>query len=99
MFRRQHLLVSSTVALVALALAGGCSSTTQATPRITFDSSISPGKHSSAECTQTGTWFTIGSFGNPALGKVNPEDPESPLKDPVKPVDDGGEDQQGTAVV
>ena len=32
------------------------------------------------ECGQTGTWFTIGSFGNPALGRVTPEDPESPSR-------------------
>jgi hypothetical protein len=99
MFRRQHLLVCSTVALVALAFAGGCKETIQATPRITFDSSISPGKHKSTECTQTGPWFSIGSFGNPALGHENPDDPASPLKDPVRPVEDGAADQQGSASV
>ena len=97
MIRRQHLLVSLSVALVTSALA--CGEDVQATPRVTFDSSISPGKHSSKDCTQTGTWFTIGSFGNPALGRVNPDDKESPLVDPVRPVDDGGEDQQGKASV
>jgi hypothetical protein len=99
MFRRQHLLVSLSVALLTAAFTSGCGEVGQATPRVTFDSSISPGTHSSQECTQTGTWFTIGSFGNPALGQVNPGDPASPLKDPVRPVDDGGEDQQGTAAV
>jgi hypothetical protein len=97
MFRRQHLLVSLSVALVTAAL--GCKDDEQATPRVTFDSTISPGKHTSKECAQTGTWFTIGSFGNPALGKVNPDDPESPLKDPVRPVDDGGDDGQGKASI
>ena len=99
MFRRQHLLVSLSVALLAAVFGSGCEDDVQATPRVTFDSTISPGKHSSKECAQTGTWFTIGSFGNPALGRVNPEDPESPLKDPVRPVDDGGEDQQGKAAI
>jgi len=99
MFRRQHLLVSLSVALVTSVLLIGCKNDTQATPRVTFDSSIRPGTHSSMECTQTGTWFTIGSFGNPALGRENAEDPESPLKDPVRPVDDGGQDGQGTASV
>lgn len=100
MFRRQHLLVSFSVAFVTSALAAGCSDNTQATPRVTFDSSIGPGKHSSAECSQQAApWFTIGSFGNPALGRENPDDPSSPLKDPVRPVEDGAADQQGTASV
>lgn len=106
MSRRQHLLVSFSVALVTSALAGGCKDDVQATPKVTFDSSITPGTHTkvdpetkSPECTQTGTWFKIGSFGNPALGRENPDDPASPLKDPVKPVEDGGDDQQGKASV
>ena len=99
MFRRQHLLVSLSVALVTSILVIGCKNDTQATPRVTFDSTIKAGSHSSQECTQTGTWFTIGSFGNPALGREKPDDPESPLKDPVRPVDDGGQDQQGTVSV
>ena len=99
MFRRQHVLVSLSVALVTSAVVAGCKDDTQATPRVTFDSRIDRGSHTGAECTQTGTWFTIGSFGNPALGRVNPDDPESPLKDPVRPVDDGAEDQQGVASI
>jgi hypothetical protein len=99
MFRRQHLLVSLSVALVTSIVVIGCKNDTQATPRVTFDSSIGPGSHSAAECTQKGTWFSIGSFGNPALGRENPDDPESPLKDPVRPVDDGASDQQGTVSV
>jgi hypothetical protein len=99
MFRRQHLLVSLSVALLTAAFTSGCGTDVQATPRVTFDSSITPGTHSSTECTQTGSWFTIGSFGNPALGRENPDDPNSPLKDPVRPVEDGGDDQQGKAAV
>ena len=104
MFRRQHLLVSLSVALVTAALASGCKDDVQATPRVTFDSSTALGKHTSKECTQVGTWFKIGSFGNPNLGHEGKlpdgtDDPASPLKDPVKPVDDGGDDQQGKASV
>jgi len=77
----------------------GSSGSPGATPRVTFDSSISPGAHSAKECGKTGTFFTVGSFGNPALGRVNPNDPESPLKDPVRPVDDGGDDQLGKVSV
>jgi hypothetical protein len=102
MFRyplHRHLLVSFSVAVVTAALGGGCSDNVQATPRVTFESTISPGRHTSMECTQTGTWFTIGSFGNPALGHQNPADDQSPLVDPVRPVDDGGDDQQGKASV
>ena len=94
MFRRQHVLVSLSVAFVASVLA--CSSDTQATPRAIFDSTVTHGTHSSSECSQTGTWFTIGSFGNPAQGRTNPADPNSALVDPPVPVDDGGSDQQGT---
>ena len=46
-------------------------------------------------CGKTGTWFTIGSFGNPQLGHMN-GDPAAPLIDPVRPVDDGAADQQGS---
>jgi len=99
MFRRQHLIVSLSVVLVTAAVTSGCKDEVQATPRVTFDSSIALGKHSSKECTQTGSWFKIGSFGNPALGRTNPDDPASPLVDPVKPVEDGGDDQQGKASV
>jgi hypothetical protein len=98
MFRRHHLCFAVIAGVVALS-ANGCSDPEQATPRITFDSQVFPGTHKSTECGKTGTWFTIGSFGNPALGRTNPMDPESPLIDPVKPVDDGAEDQQGVAVV
>ena len=78
---------------------GGTSGTPLATPRVTFESTISPGTHPAKVCPKTGTWFTIGSFGNPALGRVDPSDPESPLKDPVRPVDDGGDDKQGKVSV
>jgi len=100
MFRRQHLLVSLSVALVTSILVIGCKEDTQATPRVTFDSSIAAGKHSSTECTQKGAWFSIGSFGNPGLGEKPSDDPENrELIDPVRPVDDGAQDQQGTASV
>jgi hypothetical protein len=105
MFRRHQLSANLRFASVAFvtaivaASANGCSDPEQATPRITFESQVFPGTHKSTECGKTGTWFTIGSFGNPARGRVNPEDPESPFIEPVKPVDDGGEDQQGVAVV
>ena len=100
MFRRQHLLVSLSVALFSLVIAGGCSENTQATPRVTFESSIAKGKHSSTECTQSGPWFGIGSFGNPGRGEKPSDDPDNhDLVDPLRPVDDGGEDGQGTASV
>jgi len=78
---------------------GSSGSNPVATPRVTFDSTIAPGTHTVKECPKTGTWVTIGSFGNPALGRVDPSDPESPLKDPVRPVDDGGDDQGGKVSV
>ena len=94
MFRRQHVLVSLSVAFVASVLA--CSSDTQATPRLIFDSTVTPGSHTSTQCGQTGTWLTIGSFGNPALGRVNTQDPNSDLVSPPVPVDDGSDFDQGT---
>lgn len=99
MFRRQHLLVSLSVALVTGALTAGCKDDVQATPRVTFTSRIGKGKHSPKECAQDGTWFEIGSFGNPGAGLENPDDPASPLKDPVRPVEDGAADQQGTVSI
>jgi hypothetical protein len=83
------------VALVAGLSAAGCKDDTQATPRVVFDSEIQPGTHSVKDCPKTGPEFTIGSFGNPMLGRVDPANPDSPLKVPVVPVDDGGDDQQG----
>ncbi len=100
MFRRQHLLVSFSVVLVTAALASGCSEDTQHTPRVTFDGSINPGKHGPVECPKSASpWFQIGSFGNPSLGRVNPNDLEGPLKDPGRRVDDGADEQQGKAAV
>jgi hypothetical protein len=105
MFRRHQLSttlrfisVASVVGLVAVT-ANGCSDPAKATSRVAFDSTVEPGTHKSTECGKTGTWFTIGSFGNPALGRTNPDDPESPLKDPVVPIEDGAPDQQGTVAV
>ncbi|MDB4946538.1 MAG: hypothetical protein JWP97_6072 [Labilithrix sp.] len=102
MFRRthaRHALVSLGAALVTSVLAAGCGDDTQATPRVIFDSQVTPGTHTTTECAQTGTWFTIGNFGNPAAGRSNPADPNSPLLVPPVPVDDGGEDQQGTVTI
>lgn len=103
MLRRHHLFASLVraipVALLIGVVSGGCSDPAQATPRVTFDSSVFPGTHKSSECGKTGTWFTIGSFGNPALGRKEPANPDSPLIDPVRPVDDGAADQQGTASI
>jgi len=97
--RRHHILVSLAAAVTTAVLAAGCSEDVRATPRITFDSSIAPGTHSVQECPESGTWFTIGAFGNPALGRVDPANPESPLKEPVRPVEDGAQDEvQGGTV-
>lgn len=95
MYRPYHFVVSLSAALLVTVLSAGCKDDTQATPRITFDSDIKAGKHAVKDCGKSGPWFNIGSFGNPALGRVDPANPDSPLKDPVKPVDDGGDDQQG----
>ena len=102
MFRRHQTLRFLSVAIFAglvVASTNGCSEDEKAKSRVAFDSTVQPGTHKSTECGKTGTWFTIGSFGNPVLGRVNPDDPESPLKDPVVPIDDGAADQQGTVAV
>jgi hypothetical protein len=99
MIRRQHLPATISLAIVCVAALGACSSDKQATPQITLDSSISHGTHSTTECSQTGEWVAIGSFGNPALGRKDPNDPNSPLVAPVLPVKDGDAFDQGTASV
>lgn len=101
MLRRHHLLVSLAAAVTLAVLSAGCSEDEKATPRITFDSTIAPGTHTTQECPESGTWFTIGAFGNPALGRVDPANPESPLKEPVRPVEDGATDevQGGTVAI
>ncbi len=99
---RQYLVVSlKIIAAVfgAAALTAGCKDDVAPTAKVTFDSSISNGTHKSTECGKTGLWFTIGSFGTPAAGRVDPNDPESPLKDPVRPIEDGAEDQQGSVAL
>lgn len=95
MFRRHQLLAVALLSVATAALSSGCSEDEVSTPRVTFDSDISPGSNPSKECPQTGTWLTVGNFGNPALGRTNPADPESPLVEPVRPVDDGADEQQG----
>ena len=99
MFRRHHFFVSLSVALVTGILSWGCKKDTQATPRVTFESEIQAGSHTVKDCGQSGIWLTIGSFGNPALGRMDPANPDSPLIDPVRPIDDGAQDQQGTVSV
>jgi hypothetical protein len=98
MFRRHHLLAIVSIALVVGAASVGCSDPAQATPRVTFDSQVTAGTHPAAGCGKSGTWFTIGSFGTPNI-HTDPADPMSPLVDPVRPVDDGASDQQGTVSI
>lgn len=93
MFRSHHLLVSVLVVGLTAAMSAGCAEDEVATPRVIIDSTISPGAgRTNKECPETGTWFQIGSFGNPAAGRVDEANPESPLKDPPRAVDDGGSD-------
>jgi hypothetical protein len=96
MFRRQHAVVLGLATLLVSVAAQGCSSDTQATPRVTFDSTISAGSHKTTDCLESGPWFKIGSFGNPGAGT----DPATgkPV-DPVAPVENGGTYSQGTATV
>jgi hypothetical protein len=93
MFRRHHALAAVMVLAMPAAI-GACSSDQKATPRVTFDSRVSPGSHGS-DCPETGTWVSIGTFGNPGAGTKEDGSP----KEPVVPVDDGGEFGQGTAGV
>ena len=97
MFRPNHLLASlgSAFALVGSLVATGCSDDPVATPRVTFDSDIKGGTHASADCGQSGAFLTMGSFGTPGIYKVQ-GDPASGLMDPVRPVENGAAEQQGT---
>jgi len=97
MFRRHHLFTALFVTGATTLLA--CAEDTQATPRVIFSSSIVPGKHPVSECPETGTWFTIGAFPNPDLGREDPANPESPLKDPGRPVEDGANEQSGKVTI
>jgi hypothetical protein len=103
MIRRHHSFAARGICSLALAtgiVSAGCSDEPQATPRVTFESQVVPGAHTQQECPgRTGAWLEIGSFGNPALGRVDPANPESDLLDPVRPVDDGASDQQGTVTI
>ncbi len=102
MFRRHQLSLRfmslAFVAGVVAMSANGCSDPENAVSRVAFESLIQPGTHKPSECGQTGTWFTIGRFGTPRLGRTDPNNPESPLIDPVVPIEDGAPDQQGTVV-
>jgi hypothetical protein len=92
MFRRHQALVAALV--LALPAVIACSSDKKATPRVTFESQVGPGSHGT-DCTETGQWVSIGSFGNPAAGT----NPDNTPKEPVVPVDDGGSFLQGSASV
>jgi len=93
MFGRHHALAA--VMILALpAAVGACSSDKKATPRVTFESQVSPGSHGT-DCSETGTWVAIGSFGNPGAGTKEDGSP----KEPVVPVDDGTDFGQGNAGV
>lgn len=92
MFRRRHLFVSLFAASTIAAVTAGCAEDEKAIPRVVFDSSVAPGTHG-RDCPEAGgIWFKIGAFGNPALGREDPNNPESPLKDPPKPVESGDSD-------
>lgn len=102
MFRRYHSFAARgicSLTFVSGVVAAGCSEPQQAIPRVTFDSQLTLGTHSSRECGKTGAWFQIGSFGNPALGRKDPQNPESELIDPVRPVEQGAADQQGNVSI
>ncbi len=89
MFRRSHLFVTLLSVLAIGAVSAGCKDDEKATSRVVFDSSLFG---SPQDCKESGTWFKIGEFGNPALGRVDPTNPASDLKDPPKPVDNGSTD-------
>lgn len=87
---RTHALTSFAAALVTTVLAAsGCSDPEPATSRVTLETELRVGGNGTTACPMTGPLFTIGEFGNPGL--TPPE--------PVKPVENGGADQQGTATV
>lgn len=87
MFRRHHAISALFVLAVSGLGALGCSEDAKATPRVTFRSEVTAGSHSKAECPESGKWFDIGSFGNPAT------------EESVKPIDDGGDFEQGKVSV
>lgn len=62
--------------LAALTLsAAGCSDPEPATAQVIFTSQIDPGANPPSGCPESGTWFDIGSFGNPA----NPPPNDKPV--------------------
>jgi hypothetical protein len=97
---RRHLLGLTSFALLSPLVVGACSKNTQATPRVTFTSQISPGSHvmddpnGASACKQSGVWLNIGDFGNPGAGTDG-----GMAVQPVVPVDDGGSFNGGTASV
>jgi hypothetical protein len=72
--------------LTLLLIASACSDPEPATPQVIFDGRFEKG---STNCTEVGGAFTIGDFGNQA---VEP-------KIPVRPVQDGASEQQGSVSI
>jgi hypothetical protein len=83
MFRPHHAFAAFTSIALATVLAAGCSDPEPPTPRVTFESRIQRGPNPAEACPESGTWFTIGSFGSPPF-------------EPVAPIEDGQSEQQGT---
>lgn len=90
MIRADHPLSPlATLAVLAAATlpAAGCSDPEPARAQVILTSSINPGSNPPSGCPESGTWFDIGSFGNPA----------SPVEAEQKPraVLDGDTDPSG----
>lgn len=86
MFRAQHAIVSLVVG-GAIAIVGGCSDDTKATPQVIFSGEIQTA--AGKDCRDSNPLFTVGSFGN-----VNASPPQ-----PSVPVKDGDPSGQGAASV
>lgn len=79
-----------TISAFTILFASGCGDDTAATPRVTLNTSLGQSPTAGApECTDaSGSFFSIGDFGNP-----------NNASQPSRPVDDGGDDQGGTVGV
>src|ERR1700761_1737675 len=84
MFRAQHAIVSLVVGS-AIAVMGGCSDDTKATPQVIFQATTE--EASGKDCRDSGTLFTVGSFGNASASQ------------PSVPIQDGQASGQGTASI